>query len=73
MIRRDYRGFGIPPGPPQLPEMFHSPTCSHGKVVSGSERTGVVCGPMVPVDRGLDLVKHTRYPYVTGTSVLVMK
>ncbi|CAI5493194.1 unnamed protein product [Closterium sp. Naga37s-1] len=79
MIRHDYRGFGIPPGPPQLPEMFHGPTCSHGKVredekvVPGSERAGVVCGPMVPVNSGLDPIKHTQYPYVTGASVLAMK
>ncbi|CAI6002639.1 unnamed protein product [Closterium sp. NIES-64] len=56
-----------------LQSLPHGKVREDEKVVSGSERTGVMCGPMVPVDRGLDPIKHTQYPYVTGASVLAMK
>eukprot|EP00475_Leptophrys_vorax_P044013 TRINITY_DN8665_c0_g1_i1.p2 TRINITY_DN8665_c0_g1~~TRINITY_DN8665_c0_g1_i1.p2 ORF type:complete len:294 (+),score=15.36 TRINITY_DN8665_c0_g1_i1:90-971(+) len=82
MIRHEYKGFGLAPGPPQMPSLFTgiqkadvdaTSREDDAAVKEGPLPSGVARGPMVPVERPVAPTKHTQYPYVTGASVLAVK
>lgn len=78
MIRHEYKGFGGPPLPPQLPGNLNpSQSCSSSPAL----RVAPSGLPLVPAARPCNdasanhgsPAQHTQYPYVTGSSVVAFK